>query len=283
MTFCKEHQIIYREDKSNAETFYTRNKIRHRIIPVLKEINPSVEITLSETAERFAGISDIVSEYVQKLSDKITEHKEEIISFNISLLRPHLKNRALVYELFKPFGITNLQLNDLIKVINGKTGSKIYTESHRLLKNRKEIIVSTEQAKNDLSYFIEDIKGLNKVAGIISAEYVLITDSFEIPTDQSVACIDAEKMTFPVNIRKWRPGDNFIPLGMKQKKKLSDYFIDNKYSIPEKENKYILESDGRIVWIIGDRIDNRFRITRSTKKALIIKSAKKALIIKPLK
>jgi tRNA(Ile)-lysidine synthase len=283
MTFCKEHMIIYREDKSNAETLYTRNKIRHMIIPVLKEINPSVEITLSETAERFAGISDIVSEYVQKLSDKITEHKEEIISFNISLLRPHLKNRALVYELFKPFGITNLQLNDLIKVINGKTGSKIFTESHRLLKNRKEIIVSTEQAKNDLSYFIEDIKGLNKVAGIISAEYVQITDSFEIPTDQSVACIDAEKMTFPVNIRKWKPGDNFIPLGMKQKKKLSDYFIDNKYSIPEKENKYILESDGRIVWIIGDRIDNRFRITRSAKKALIIKSAKKALIIKPLK
>jgi tRNA(Ile)-lysidine synthase len=283
MLYCKEHQIIYREDKSNAETKYTRNKIRHRVIPVLKEINPSIEMTLSETAERFAGINDIVSEFIHKLRDKITEHKEDMISFNISLLRPHLKNRATVYELFKPFGVTNMQLNDLIKVINGKTGNKIYTETHRLLKNRKEIIVSPEQSKNDLSFFIKKINGLNTVPGIISAEYVNITDSFEIPSDQSVACIDSEKMTFPVNIRKWKPGDNFIPLGMKQKKKLSDYFIDNKYSILEKENKYILESEGKIVWIIGDRIDNRFRITRSTKRALIIKSAKKALIIKPLR
>jgi tRNA(Ile)-lysidine synthase len=283
MLYCKDHEIIYREDKSNAETKYTRNKIRHRVIPVLKEINPSIEMTLSETAERFAGINDLVSEYIHKLRDKITERKEDIISFNISLLRHHLKNRAIVYELFKPFGVTNMQLNDLIKVVNGKTGSKIYTETHRLLKNRKEIIVSPEQPKNDLSYFIKKTNGLNSVPGIISAEFVNITDSFEIPPDQSVACIDAEKMTFPVNIRKWKPGDNFIPLGMKQKKKLSDYFIDNKYSIPEKENKYILESEGRIVWIIGDRIDNRFRITRLTKRALIIKSAKKALIIKPLR
>lgn len=283
MSYCKENQIIYREDKSNAETLYTRNKIRHRVLPVLKEINPSIELTLSETAERFAGINDIVSEYIHRLRDKITEGKEDIISFNISLLRPHLKNMTIVYELFKPFGVTNMQLNDLVKVINGKTGGKIYTETHRLLKNRKEIIVSPEQSKNDISYFIKKINGLSTVPGIISAEYVNISDSFEIQTDQSVACIDAEKITFPVNIRKWKPGDNFIPLGMKQKKKLSDYFIDNKYSILEKENKYILESEGKIAWIIGDRIDNRFRITRSTKRALIIKSAKKALIIKPLR
>ncbi len=283
ISYSKKHQIVYREDKSNADTKYTRNKIRHRIIPVLKEINPSIETTLSETAERFTDINDIVSEYICKLREKITENKEDIISFNISLLRPHLKNRSVIYELFKPFGITNMQLNDLIQVINGKTGGQIYTETHRLLKNRKEIIVFRELSKDELAYYIKKINGFDTVPGIVSAEYINITDTFEIPSDQSVACIDVEKLKFPVTIRKWKPGDNFIPLGMKQKKKLSDYFIDNKYSILEKENKRILESDGKIVWIIGDRIDNRFKITRSTKRALLIKTTKKALIIKPLR
>ena len=98
-----------------------------------------------------------------------------------------------------------------------------------------------------------------------------------------MACLDAERITFPLTIRKWKPGDYFIPLGMKQKKKLSDYFIDNKYSILEKESKMILECRGDIVWIVGERIDNRFKITRNTKKALIINSRTKELLIEPLK
>ena len=101
--------------------------------------------------------------------------------------------------------------------------------------------------------------------------------------DRFSACIDAERIKFPMTVRKWKPGDRFYPLGMKQQKKLSDYFIDCKYSILEKESKLILESNGTIIWIIGDRLDNRFRITSLTKRALILKSAKKAMMIVPLK
>ncbi len=133
------------------------------------------------------------------------------------------------------------------------------------------------------SYNVEIIEEFANVPGIESAEYINVTDSFEMPSDPLIACLDSEKVSFPLIIRSWKPGDFFYPLGMKNKKKLSDYFINSKYSIIEKENKLILESDGRIVWIIGDRIDNRFRITRSTRKALIIKSAKKVLKIIPVK
>ena len=260
--YCNQHRIIFREDKSNTDTKYTRNKIRHLVIPVLKEINPSIETTLNETAERFTGINEIVSEYISGLRERISEQKRELITFNISLLKAHLHNKAVLFELFKPYGINNVQLSDLIKVIDGKTGGQIFTDSHRIIKNRKEIIVSHEDTGNETFYCIKNIPGFRKVSGIASAGYVNITDKFEIPSDPFIACIDSEKVSFPLIIRKWKAGDHFYPLGMKQKKKLSDYFIDNKYSRLDKENILILESEGKIVWIIGDRIDNRFRITR---------------------
>ncbi len=135
---------------------------------------------------------------------------------------------------------------------------------------------------NDL-FLIDDLTDFLKVPGIESAWYEEASVTYEISSDRFSACIDAEKIKFPLTVRKWKPGDRFYPLGMKHQKKLSDYFIDCKYSILEKENKLILESEGRIIWIIGDRLDNRFRITAHTKKALILKSAKKAMRIIPLK
>jgi tRNA(Ile)-lysidine synthase len=272
--YCNQHRIVFREDKSNADTKYTRNKIRHLVIPVLKEINPSIETTLNETAERFTGINEIVSNYISGLRERVSEQKGELITFNISLLKEHIHNKAVLFELFKPYGITNMVLKDLMKVIEGKTGGQIFTGTHRIIKNRKEIIVSHEDNGNETFNNIKNLTGLRKIPGIASALYVDITGKFEIPSDPFIACIDSEKVTFPLIIRKWKAGDHFYPLGMKQKKKLSDYFIDNKYSRLDKEKILILESAGKIIWIIGDRIDNRFRITKSTKKALIIKSIK---------
>jgi len=281
--YCNINGINYREDKSNADTKYIRNKIRHKIIPVLKEINPSIETTLNETAERFIGINEIVSEYIMKLREKVSEQSTDIIKLNISLLRPHLHNKAILFELFRPYGIANVQLDDLLKVINGKTGGQIFTGSCRIVKNRKEIIILNEETSETSYFIVRRITGLKNVPGIESAIYSDITDTFKIPSDPSVACIDAEKLVFPLVIRKWKAGDYFFPLGMKQKKKLSDYFIDNKYSILDKENILIMESDGNIVWIIGARIDNRYKITGTTKKTLTIKSTKKPLVIKRLR
>jgi tRNA(Ile)-lysidine synthase len=283
ITYNNQHKLIFREDKSNADTKYIRNKIRHLVIPVLKEINPSIETTLNETAERFSGFNEIVSDYISKLRHSLSEEKEQFITFNISQLKPYLLNKTIIFELFKPYGITNTLIIDLIKVIEGKTGGQIITETHRIIKNRKEILVSDEEVMKETRYTIKNEKAFCIFPGISSVRNVRINETFEIPSDPHIACIDAQKVTFPLTIRKWKAGDHFYPLGMKQKKKLSDYFIDNKYSIFDKENKYILESDGKIVWIIGDRIDDRFKITNSTKNGLLIKSRKKALIIKPIR
>jgi tRNA(Ile)-lysidine synthase len=283
LSFQNEHKIIFREDKSNADTKYIRNRIRHLVIPVLKEINPSIETTLKETAERFMGLNEIVNEYILKLRENISEEKNNFINFNLARLKSCSHNKALLFELFKPYGITNSLLDDLLKVIKGKTGGQIITETHRIIKNRKEIIISREILKDESSYTINGVEEFILFPGISSAKSVIITDNYEIPSDPFSACIDSRKVKFPIIIRKWKSGDHFYPLGMKQKKKLSDYFIDSKYSIFDKENIFILESDGKIVWIVGDRIDDRFKITDSTKEGLLIRAKRKALIIRPIK
>jgi tRNA(Ile)-lysidine synthase len=273
--YCHLHRINFREDMSNKDTKYTRNKIRHLVLPVIKEINPSIEATLNETAVRFTGINEIVSTYISGLREIVSENKGNQIIFDTALLKPHLQNATVIFELFKPYGITNVQLDDLVEVIKGKTGGMIITPGHRIIKNRKEIIVSGEADENTALISIQDIKGFRRIPGIVSARYIHISEKFKISHSPAEACIDSEKISFPLIIRKWKSGDFFYPLGMKKKKKLSDYFIDNKYSKLDKENILILESGGEIVWVIGDRIDNRYRITETTKKVLFIKTDRK--------
>jgi tRNA(Ile)-lysidine synthase len=270
--FCREQGLIYREDKSNSDTKYTRNKIRHKIIPVLKEINPSIESTLSETAERFSAINEIISDYILEVRNKVSEVNDEGTIFNIGRLKNYLNNKAIVFELFKPFGLNNVQITDLLKITGGNTGGHIFTPTHRIIKNRKELIVQAINYEQEFLIIAENIDELLHVPGIKSADYADITTTFELPTDPHTACFDSDRISFPITIRKWRPGDYFYPLGMKQKKKLSDYFIDKKYSKIDKEKILILESAGKIAWIIGDRIDNGFRVTESTKRLFIIRS-----------
>jgi tRNA(Ile)-lysidine synthase len=270
--YCHKYHIVFREDKSNSDTKYTRNKIRHLVIPVLKEINPSIEMTLSETALRFAGINEIVSEYISALKNTIAKQNGELTIYDNILLKTHLKNQAILFELFKQFDINSAQVDDLIKVIKGKTGGVLLTRSHKILKNRKEIIVSQKGELNEEIYHIKNITGLKKNTVIASAGYIQITTNFKLPTDSLTACIDSERISFPLIIRKWKPGDFFYPLGMKQRKKLSDFFIDGKFSGFDKEKVFILESAGKIVWIIGIRIDDRFKITSTTTKVLLIKA-----------
>lgn len=264
------HNIPYREDRSNSEIKYTRNKIRHAILPVFREINPSFDTTLSETAERLGEINEIVSGIISGIRKRVTKHRNNLIIFRVDELNNLSPKRTILFELFKPFGIGNGQLDDLVNLIDGKTGGQLFTPTHRLLKNRKEILVSLREDEDESYYEISDPEDFQNVPGFVSASIIRLKGNFMIPSSPSIACLDAGKIIFPLIIRKWMPGDSFYPLGMKQKKKLSDYFIDNKYSILDKENCRILESEGKIIWIIGDRIDDRFRITKSTKKVLII-------------
>jgi tRNA(Ile)-lysidine synthase len=268
--YCNYYQIAFREDKTNTETRYTRNKIRHMVIPVLKEINPSIEETLNDTAERMACIDEFVSGHIEKIRTQISTVKGNTIVFEVEKLLNLQSQKAVIFELFGPFGITEATAGDLIRLLAGKTGKQVFTRSHRIVRNRNELIVTPVETDRLEYHEINIIEDLLSVPGIESAELIDVSSGFEIPDNQNIACIDIEKVSFPVLIRHWKKGDYFFPLGMKNKKKLSDYFVDRKYSLVRKDQALVLESDGKIAWIIGERIDDRFRVTGSTSKVLLI-------------
>ncbi|MBA4321245.1 MAG: tRNA lysidine(34) synthetase TilS [Odoribacter sp.] len=268
--YSNNFKVGYREDSSNSEIKYTRNKIRHEIIPQFREINPSFETTIIETAERLSEINEIISGHITGIRENISISGNDETVFNIKALQELSPKRTLLYELFRPFGVGKGQLDDFVNLINSKTGSQLITSSFRVIKNRKELVVSKNVTDSESFLKISCIEDFIKFPGCISAEIKKAGKGFSIPALSNIACLDADKIFFPMVIRKWKHGDTFYPFGMKQKKKLSDYFVDNKYSVLDKEHCRILESEGNIVWLMNDRIDNRYRITPGTKKALII-------------
>jgi len=274
--YAGQNKILFREDKSNSETKYTRNKIRHQVLPLLKEINPSVEQTLDETAVKLAGFDKIVTDYINGLRVQLSVKRDDAIIFNIEKLSEIKGNRALIYEIFSPYGITGATSGDLANILAGGTGKQVFTKTHRMVVNRNELLVSPLETKKKDCYKINNHEDLLMVPGI-AAERIIENDSnFKIPDSKNIASVDFDKIRFPLLIRPWESGDAFFPFGMKKKKKLSNYFIDLKYSLVDKERALILESEGNIVWIIGERIDDRFKVSELTSRILQIEANKES-------
>jgi tRNA(Ile)-lysidine synthase len=270
--YCKLNSLAFREDKSNLETKYTRNKIRHLIIPVLKEINSSVESTINEVSHRLSEINEILTFYIDNLRDQLAVINETSVSFRISGLKDHMKNRTVIFELFKPFGITSHTAEDLIKVIGGNPGGQVFTRTHRIIRDRDQLIITAVDKNPEIFIEISEISDLAECQFIKSAEILKAGPGFKISKERNIAELDFDLVTFPMCIRTWRSGDYFFPLGMNNKKKLSDYFIDRKYSIDRKEKSLLLESGGMIAWIIGERIDDRFKVKQTTSTVLRVEA-----------
>lgn len=272
--YCKNEKIKFREDRTNADVKYTRNKIRHVLMPLMKEINPAIEKTLNDTAKRLAEASEIADCFIALMNNEVSERDGENMILRIEPLLNVFKNRTLLYELLKPYGITGHQVSDLINVMRGTSGGKVITDTHMILRDRGNLIISPlGKGFQNIYCEINNTTGLSIAPGIESAELINVTNGFTMPdNDNKTAYLDFDKISFPLIIRNWRKGDSFVPLGMQHTKKLSDYFIDKKYSIVKKHATLILESGGKIAWIIGERIDERFKITSSTKKILRIKA-----------
>ena len=267
--FLKENKIEYREDSSNKDDKYLRNKIRLHLIPLLEDINPSIKETITKDMDYLSGISEIYNTQINKQKGRLL--KQEGSYFTISIVELEKLNPmpTYLYELLNPFGF--FSVNDISIALQKQSGKQFFSATHRLIIDRKKIIIQPIRKNEKIEIQIN--KNDKECFYPIHLRFSL-SGNLAIQNDVNIAMLDFDKLKFPLVLRKCEKGDFFFPLGMKGKKKLSDFFIDNKISIPEKEQIWVLCSDNEIMWIVGLRLDERFKILENTKKAYIVQLLK---------
>lgn len=271
LAFAIKNKITWREDKSNASDKYSRNKIRHQIIPVLQELNPNVIETFTNSQNHIKGIENILNDRLEVVKKEVVmQTSKSTLSFDIAKISRLSNPKAYLFELLKDYGFS--AWDDVVDLLTAQSGKQVFSKTHRLLKDRELLLLSALKSENELSksYIIDNLEiGLSLEGLNLSFEDVSKTD-FNINTNKECVFIDKEKIKGSLKVRKWQKGDYFYPFGMQNKKKISSFFKDQKMSLLEKENTWLLCSDNNIVWIIGRRLDNRFRISENTKKILKI-------------
>jgi tRNA(Ile)-lysidine synthase len=265
LNFANEQQLSWVEDSSNASDDYTRNFFRHKVIPEIQTVFPQVENNLQKNIERFSATLELYNVLTQQFISKLEKQLPgNAVQYPVNRLLP-LKNTSLLYEIIRRYGFTEKQLPDVIHLLSAETGRYISNKDFRIIRHRHWLIITGVQKSAPVIPIEKDQKVVLFEDKQIQIENS-IAERLKINNDTCVAQLDARHIDWPLMLRKWKAGDYFYPLGMKKKKKLARFFIDQKLSKPEKENCWVLESGKKIIWIAGHRIDERFKITSSTKE-----------------
>lgn len=261
--FRKLREVPFRDDESNSSTKYHRNRIRHQVIPQLEMINPSLRETLTTNMEVLERTMEFVSEQMTTLIPKLTTQAGDDLLIPIATLNELASREFVLYEILRDKGFSPAQVRDIIASLEAPPGRLFYTKSHRLLKDRGQLVVSQHQ-EDLFSRFYLDPEPASIDLPIPLSWQILTPGETPINPDPKLAFLDYDRLSWPLLLRTWREGDRFHPLGMSSSKKLSDFFIDQKLGIHDKDRTWILESAGEIAWIAGHRIDDRFKVTPET-------------------
>jgi tRNA(Ile)-lysidine synthase len=266
LDYAKNNEIEWREDASNATTKYIRNKIRHQVIPVLKEINPSLLSSFGKTLENLQESQQILADRIDKVSLEIIEIKDGIIKINIDKIKALSNPKAYVYELLKEYNFT--EWNDVYKLLSAQSGKQVFSKTHRLLKDRDFLMLTKIIISNDFERFVVD-EDQSEITEPIHLTFEKV--SKKSTENKQTIYVDKDLLKYPLTIRKWKIGDYLYPTGMQGKKKLSKFFKDEKFSLFEKENTWLLcNADNEIIWVPNHRQDRRFSSKVSTKNYLKI-------------
>jgi len=273
--FAKDNNLEFVEDSSNQSTKYTRNLFRNEIIPLISKVYPQVKTNLRDNIDRFGEIQRLYQVSVQEIKSKLCKVKNGEIHIPVKQLMSY-QNKALIFEIITDYGFTEKQIDEMMKLAEAESGKYIQspTSSHRIIKFRNWFIVSKERSLDADTIVIEE--GVKNVQcsrfNLQISNLKSQISGFEPQTSNLIAYLDAGEISYPLILRRWKPGDYFYPLGMKKKKKLARFFIDQKLSKTDREKTWVIEMNKKIVWVVGLRIDDRFRITEKTKYILKITS-----------
>lgn len=262
--YLKSIRQEYVTDSTNLQNEYTRNKIRLDIIPLFEKINPSFKQSVLDTAERLAEAAAIYDKAIAK-------SKTEVMTGNcidIEKLKAQPSPPTLLFELLHPIGFNSSQINDILKSLDGQPGKKFISKDFEVTKDRDLLIISPASRQEETTVALEETTFFTK--GKLKSTTIVKNPDFTISKDKNTALLDKAKIKGSLRLRRWRHGDSFVPLGMKGKKNISDYLTDRKFNLNEKEKTYVITDDENILWIVGERIDDRYKVTEKTKEITII-------------
>jgi tRNA(Ile)-lysidine synthase len=264
-TYALEHQIPYRQDASNLSDDYTRNAIRLNVIPTIEKLFPSAMQAINASIHHLNDAASIYHDQMDHFKKKLLFATSTETKIPIRLLIAQPAYSTILFELLKPYGFNSKQQKTILELLQAQNGKMVLSLTHRIFKFNHHLVITPIEQDQTHFYVIQegDVKvDLDKGFLEISALQGTIS---AIPNELHTAYIDRESLEFPLLLRHWKEGDYFYPLGMKnKKKKLSDFFIDQKVPMHVKESTWVLESNQRIVWIVGMRLDERFKIKNST-------------------
>jgi tRNA(Ile)-lysidine synthase len=269
--YAADHELTFREDSSNASDKYLRNRVRHRILPMLEEQNPSFRQSLIDTMAKLSETEGIFSREMNKLKESMVIINGDRVSIPIRELEKLDAKNTILYEILSDYNFGPSVIEDICQSLLAQPGKQFFSPTHRLVRDREELILTPLTEDEPRRYYLELEEG--QIFDPIDLEWVIIdnTENFRIPKDPNTACLDLDLLRFPLILRRWQKGDYFQPLGMQGMKKLSDFLIDEKVSRPDKEKVWLLASGQKILWVIGYRIDERFRITERTWQVLMLR------------
>lgn len=264
--YLKEREIPFRTDSTNKQDIYSRNHIRLNVLPMLQKINPSVSDAIFRTSENIAEAEKVYRTAISKDIGTVLEDDR----IYIDKLRQTVSPVTVLYEILSPLGFRPSVIDDVKNSLDALSGKVFYSPTHRLIKDRHYFLIDKMDKSPSDSPVIYIDKVDQEISRPICLDIKLVGPPGTIRESKDFLYADADKLSFPLILRRWRFGDWFIPFGMNGKKKLSDFFTDEKFNLKEKEDAWILFSGDDVVWVVGRRPDNRFKITRNTKNVLLI-------------
>ena len=268
--YISENNLNYVVDSSNKEDNFTRNKIRLQVIPLLQTINPSLSDSLTQTMENLIEAEKIYNHEIDEAISKCFNKEKSTI--DIPLLISHPSPEAILHEILKDYGFGREIVLNIAESVHSQSGKEFFSEKYRLIKDRKFFILATiNQDAEETSFLINKDTTRLEIPIKINISSMDASPNISFSKEKNTAYFDEDKLSFPLTLRKWENGDRFMPFGMRNTKKLSDYFSDHKFSLADKENTWVLCSGNAICWLVGERSDERFRVDNSTKKILVAK------------
>lgn len=269
--YAFRNNIAYRDDSSNQKDDYLRNRLRHHVLPALRESSDRFESGFKSTFGILKQTHDFIEHEMNRRRSLMMKKEGDYTLIRLNYLRQEAHQHFVLFELLKPFGFNHSTINDILKNIDSTESRHFLSASHRLTLDREHLVMMPLTNQEDSSDFFYIKKEDVQMRYPLKLRYSVIPrQELRLKKSADIAQLDYHKLQFPLTLRKWQSGDYFYPLGMRGRKKLSDFITDQKMTAIEKQNLWVILSGGHIVWVVGHRIDERYKVSSATQKVFVM-------------